>query len=96
MTTALPESINASAPQGSQGSQESQESQGLSDIQVEVANGPLPLGMRLDCRRSDVSHRVRHARPRLPSFPAAVPVVPAVGVATLGLLLVRDRRRAVR
>lgn len=90
MTTALPESINASAPQ------ESQESQGLSDIQVEVANEPLPLGMRLDCLRSDVASSVRHARPRLPSFPAAVSVVPAVGVTTLGLLLVRDRRRAVR
>lgn len=64
-----------------------------SDIQVEVANTSLPLGMRLDLLRSHALRGVRRARPHLPAFPAVAPVVPAVGATALGMLLLRDRRR---
>jgi len=66
------------------------------EIQVVVANTPLPPGMRLHCLRSDVASSVRHARPRLPSLPAVAPAVPAVGVTALAAMFVRDRRRVTR
>lgn len=61
------------------------------DIQIEVTDTPLPLGMRLACLRSNGRRR---ARPRLPSLPSTFPSVPVVGVTALTMLLVRDRRRA--
>ena len=82
MTTALPESINAPAPQGPQGP---------SNVQVEVADTPLPPGVRLDCLRLN---GMRRARPRLSSLPSTNRVIPAVGVTVLTMLLKRNRRRA--
>ncbi|MDQ3443934.1 MAG: hypothetical protein M3490_10030 [Chloroflexota bacterium] len=66
------------------------------DIQVEVADTPLPIGMRLHCLRSDVASSVRKARPRLPSLPPAATGIPAVGATALATMLVRDRRRTPR
>lgn len=62
-------------------------------ITVEVADSPLPIGMRLGRLRSQAVNGVRLGRPRLPSLPASAPIVPAVGVTALTMLLARDRRR---
>ncbi len=69
---------------------------GSLDIMVEVANAPLPIGMRLRCLRSDVANGLRQARPRLPSFPPVAPFVPAIGATALTMVVVRNRRRSSR
>ncbi len=63
-------------------------------IHVAISDRPLPAHMRFSGARQRALTNARVARPRLPSLPAANPVIPIAGASALATLVIRGRRRA--